>query len=34
VIEPPNASNGYGRLAFRSDARRTSMVWIDWRARQ
>jgi len=35
VIEPPNASNNYGRLAFRSEAaRRTSMVWIDWRARQ
>jgi len=34
VLEPPNASNNFGRLAFRSDARRMSMVWIDWRARQ
>jgi hypothetical protein len=33
ILEPPNASNGFNRLAFRSDARRTSMVWIDWRVR-
>jgi hypothetical protein len=33
LLEPPNASNGYKRLAFRSDARRVSIVWIDWRAR-
>jgi hypothetical protein len=33
ILESPNASNGFNRLAFRSDARRTSMVWIDWRAR-
>lgn len=30
ILEPPNAANNFSRLAFRSDARRTSMVWIDW----
>lgn len=34
VLESPNASNGFNRLALRSDARRCSMIFIDWTTRQ
>jgi hypothetical protein len=33
VLEQPNASNRFSHLALRSDARRCSMLVIDWAAR-
>jgi hypothetical protein len=33
ILETPNASNRYSRLAVRNDARRCSMMFIDWVAR-
>jgi hypothetical protein len=33
VLEAPNAANHFSRLALRSDARRCSMILIDWVAR-
>jgi hypothetical protein len=33
VLESPNESNGFSRLALRSDARKCSMILIDWTLR-
>jgi hypothetical protein len=33
VLEAPNPNNGFNRLALRSDARRCSMILIDWTLR-
>jgi hypothetical protein len=34
VLESPNPSNNFNRLAVRSDGRRCSMLLIDWSLRQ
>jgi hypothetical protein len=33
VLEAPNPNNGFNRLALRNDARRCSMILIDWTLR-
>jgi hypothetical protein len=33
VLEAPNPNNGYNRIALRNDARRCSMILIDWSLR-
>lgn len=33
VLEAPNANNGYSRITLRNDARRCSMILIDWTLR-
>jgi hypothetical protein len=33
VLEYPNQSNSYGRLTLRNDARRCSVIFIDWTVR-
>jgi hypothetical protein len=33
ILEGPNAANGFNRLTLRSDARRCSMILIDWTLR-